>query len=365
MLTRALKEFESLTRTNEYDRKFAVYEDRLKRMFKDQMDAFLAGDKSKDYFTCTELEEAGKSPSRFVDVTCPSYHGFGRHRPPYRLTPVGRPYISGGLDHPSERKQVTFHLKDSKGFYEFIGKEYGIEESWVDFGKMVSVEPDKDCNRLNGKDFDECRDKSAHWWYGLPYVNMSKVKIYNPRKEMDESLDRVKGFLDRFGQLRDTSGHDELAVWYDISDAVSIPSLMVVNAVRSMKTLFEQVGEMEEKELTASLILWFSVVAMLLPLAGEAAAVAGMAAILRTAFHGTAMFLEVNVLALEIMNDPDNALFHVLLFTLGEGVGALLGRVQVAGAALARRAMTRRQIKHLGGVGKDLDRIQAIRMGVY
>ena len=354
VLDAALDSYGDLVK-NGYDKMFDIYQGYIAAQAPDQIDAFMASGKADKYFKCTETRKvvccsdchyascAGKCDKSknckagkgSVEITCPTT-------------------LKDGLDSitiSSSIPNVTFSLQDSDGFWKNIGEEYGIEESWVKFGRK-HIRTNNGC-QYAGKDIKNCQDQQDDWWYNYPVVD--NVKVYDPKDLIGKSYDKTRDLLDRLEIIRDNADYDELLQWSDVVDAGSLPAITTETAVEGMKQIVKVAQEIKKKEREELILGFVTAFLFFIPIVGEAAGSAGLSAA-RSLIALVGAAGDAGLTLYSIIEDPSNAFMSVFSYLAGAGVG----RTGFSKAASARRAMTSDDIKKLGSVKKDLDTIESL-----
>ncbi|PHH90082.1 hypothetical protein CDD83_4590 [Cordyceps sp. RAO-2017] len=356
IMAEALKTFKHLVDSG-YDDKFKIYEGYVKKQVPAQIDAFMASDKVQKYYKCKETKSVVCCSSCSSIFGCENCDRSSGCKDGLRTVDVECPRTEHEVDmiSPVHVPNVTFALQDSDGFWKAIGDDYGIEESWVQFGR-------RHMQTLNGcqfKDINKCRDIQDRWWYNYPLANRDKIKVYNPRDVVGQSYDKARDLLDRFKIVRDYGDYDELMLWSDVVDATSVPSLTTQLAVDSMTKIVDKAKEIEKKEREEMILSFVTGLLFFIPLVGEAAGVAGLTAA-RSLLRLISVGGDAGLTVYDVVKDPQNAFMSIFTFLLGAGVGEGGFRK----AAESRRSMTTREVDSLGPAKKDLERIETIRSGI-
>ncbi|KAF7556909.1 hypothetical protein G7046_g6170 [Stylonectria norvegica] len=341
-----------------YDKKFKVWEGYVSAQVTDQIDMYMSSGKADTYFKCKETKQViccsscsfatcpkdcdrskdceDGSGSGSVDVECPTL-----------LTGSGE-FIAIGVTIPN----VTYTLDDSKGFWKDIGAQYGIDQSWVTFGRR-HIRSNNGC-QFAGEDIQACIDEKDDWWYNYPL--RGTVKVPNPKDLIGDSYDESKDLLSRLKIVKDNTGFDDLMQWSDVLDAGSLPALTIQAAVTSMDKIGEAVKEIKKKEREGFIVSFATGLLFFIPVVGEAAGAAGLTA-MRSMLLLAGVTGEADLTIYGIIDDPKNAFMAVFSYLAGAGVG----RSGFKKAADSRRSMTSSDIDKLGVLKKDLDLIQTLR----
>jgi hypothetical protein len=98
-----------------------------------------------------------------------------------------------GLDVGERIPNATFSFKDEQGFWKDLGETWGIEKSWVSFGRR-RMQYSNGCQGA-GEQVKECIDGLPDWWY-------------DPKKIIGDSYDSAIEMLDRFKIMRTAGAYD-------------------------------------------------------------------------------------------------------------------------------------------------------------
>jgi hypothetical protein len=75
----------------------------------------------------------------------------------------------------SKMVNATFRFKNEDGFWKDLGETWGIDKSWVSFGKR-RVQYSNGCQNA-GTRVNECIAEANDWWYDYPRAN-DNIEIY-------------------------------------------------------------------------------------------------------------------------------------------------------------------------------------------
>ncbi|GFG26431.1 killer toxin subunits alpha/beta [Aspergillus udagawae] len=351
----ALEKYKNLV-NNGYDEKFKIYAGYVDDQVQDQIDAFMGSGKADKYFKCTETKDVmccskcnipqcmldcDKSKDcngrATVDITCPT-----------TLKSGSSGIIAVGDHFPN----ATYTLQDSEGFWKDIGAEYGIEESWVKFGRRY-VRAGNGC-QYAGEDVKDCIDKQISGFYNYPMKDT--VKVYNPKDLIGDSYGKTEDLLYRLKIVRDNADYDELMQWSDLVDAGSLPALTIQTAVESMDKIVKTAKGISKKEREEFIVNFLTGLLFFIPFVGEAAGATGLTAV-RSMLRLAGAAGETGLLVHDIIERPENAFMSVFSYLAGAGVG----RAGFKNAANARRSMKASDINNLGPMKVDLDLIETVR----
>lgn len=221
-----------------YDEKFNAYVKYTKEMIPYQLDNFMAmyDGAGNKYFTCT------------LSIG-PDYND-----PVSKKCPYSRIDLASYTDW-----KISYHLDDSKGFYDELQAKYGVSSDWVKFGDKVINHP---CSTAN------CTS-TRYEWNNRPQ-EADNITIPNPKEIISKSLpgyralqSTISGFYFEM-QLGIMSG-----VCADVVSVMNMPVSMAVQAVEAMHQV-AIVGEEAEKREKEKLILEIlTVVFLVIPFVGE------------------------------------------------------------------------------------------------
>ncbi|KFZ10472.1 hypothetical protein V501_05180 [Pseudogymnoascus sp. VKM F-4519 (FW-2642)] len=247
---------------------------------------------------------------------------------------------------------ATFTLTDPNGFWKDIEEEWGIEKSWITFGKQL-ISLATGCEWA-GDDVQDCLDK--HNLYFRNYPIADKVTIFNPKEIISSSLSNVTDMLNRFKIVREFGDWDELMLLSDLVDATSLPAYSTAEAITSMEKVIEKAEEIEKAEREAFILDFISGLLFFIPFVGEAADAAGITAA-RTMLRLIGTAGDAGLMVYDVVTHPTNAFMSVFTFLAGAGVGCSGFR----NAANSRRGITPDVYNALGGVKTNLDKVHSIR----
>jgi hypothetical protein len=182
---------------------------------------------------------------------------------------------SAGLDRYADIHNATYTLKDADNFWKDLNDEFGVEKSWVKFGRR-HVRTNNGCQYA--PDVNECQDRQDNWFYNYNYPLKDVVKVYNPKSLVGDSYEKTKDLLRRIKIVRDNTQYDELMRMSDVVDASSLPALTAQTAVASMDQIVKTVDEIKKREREELIVGFITGLLFFIPLSGEAAGAAGLTA---------------------------------------------------------------------------------------
>ena len=355
----ALKKYDNLVNGG-YDGKFKIYEKFVKAQVPLQVNAFMASDEVQKYFKCTETGtfqccrtciyfcasqgecqdfEGCKNGVGSVDIKCPQME--------FELD-----MLDG-----SRIPNATFSLSDKDGFWKAIGEKYGIEESWIDWGRR-HMRTNNGCQYARD-DIKKCKDSRDNWWHNYPNGQEDKVEVYNPKDLVSKSYHDTEDMMEQFELVRDFTDYNDVMPWSDGVDAMSLPSLSLQMAVESMQDIVDKANEILKKEREETILNMIMGILFFIPFAGEVAGAAGLTAV-RSLIRLIGEAGDLGLAAYSVVEDPKNAFNAVFAYLLGKAFddGAL------AKAASARRGMKGDELENLGKIKTDLGRMDTFRANV-
>ncbi|KAF3484076.1 glycosyl hydrolase, family 18 [Arthroderma uncinatum] len=340
----SLKKYKGLINDG-YDGKFKTYERYIREQVPGQIDAFMK-EKSDLYFKCTERKDVvccSDCTNAYCGIDCDISKDCkdGVHNVDVKCQ-----------ESAMGKHNVTFSLRDSKGFYKDIGDKYGIEESWINIDRKQSLISDG-C-KYAGKDVLDCLDRQSNWfWY---YPVRGNVKVFNPKDVIGDSYPKTEELLDRIKIVRHNTEHSDLVQLSDVLDAASLPALTLETAVASMEKISETAKDIEKKEREEMIISFITGFLFFVPIAGQAAGAAGLTAV-RSILRLLGTAGDAGLLLHDIITHPESAFLSVF----GALAGAGVGRGGFKKAANSRRSLKSSELDALGPVKKNLDMIENLR----
>ncbi|KAF2664287.1 glycoside hydrolase [Microthyrium microscopicum] len=242
-----------------------------------------------------------------------------------------------------QRYDITYELNDANGFYDAISKDLGMPKDWVKFGDVndgytCALNPES----RPGGGSQPCQ-KLQHLRHSFPQKS-DKVDVPNPKDIIQKVMPNITDL--QIGILAVSTDLGMSVLQGDEKDAVtgvSMPILMLQEAVASMKNI-KDIGQKVHDEKKKQLILMIlSIVLMVLPFAGEAlgAAFGGAVAVSRIALvidqaGNAALTIE------DIVSDPESAPFAIIGLLAGIGGGGKVAKLDediLTEASAARRGL--------------------------
>ncbi|KAK6443798.1 chitinase [Trichoderma asperellum] len=344
---------------NGYDEKFKIYSDYIAEQVPVQIDQFML-DNADKYFTCTGSYSAVccntcqwggclnnckkgadcKNGTQTETVKCPDTLKYELNALPPDYTLMS----------------ATYDLKDKDGFFNDIGSQYGIDESWVTFGSR-DVWPGASCQY--NKDPRQCQKDWDYWYYKYP-ERSDDMKVYNPKDLIGKSYDNTKGLIERLKAIESFVDVDGGWMWADLLDASTMPALSLKAAVENMEAIIKKADEIQKEEREAFILNFVTSFLFFIPVLGEVAGEAGLTAI-RSILRLVGNLGDLGLLTYSIVQDPKSAFMAIFAALAGAGVG----KSGFRDAADNMRHMGKAEREGLGpSIAKDLDRIWQVRAGV-
>ncbi|KAF2261554.1 glycoside hydrolase [Lojkania enalia] len=230
---------------------------------------------------------------------------------------------------------IDMTLRDKEGFYKDLYDKTGIMEEWIKFDKyeeetMCNPSP---CNKL---------ELTVN---GMPFLK-DDYEVPNPKDIVSEALGNTNNLQVNLGaRMIDVS----MGLWLgnnaDVVQALSIPVFLVENAIDGMEDAKELGEEADKEEAKNKLLLILSLVFLIVPFLGEAAAVAAGAATMARVIALIGAGANAGLALQEVIENPDMAPFAIMeLLTAGR----LKTPKQFTDAVKFRNVMKEADIKTLG-----------------
>ncbi|EON98175.1 hypothetical protein UCRPA7_6324 [Phaeoacremonium minimum UCRPA7] len=324
-----------------YDSVFKYYVKAVKDMVPAALASFMApsssdnpsGGTGNKYFKCDFVETYGGGNDKITYDPCPI--------PWHQIDYV-------------DKYTMTYTLEDSEGFFNDLLSTYGIEQSWVSFGTYANVNNDACGGNVGGggpgSNLDRRCDGIDIYFYNYPKVS-GNVTVSNPK-------DIVTAALPSVATLQNTIMARQLDLLFgqwtgptdDLIQVISMPVLLMVQAVQSMQSAKEE-AEKEKKEEQKELILEIlGIVFAFIPFLDDIA----------PAIEGLDIAMEIfdvagnAALAIQgIVAHPEEAPMEIL-GALGAGVDK--NEEDIAALAKARRGISSDDIGKIGAKFQNLDK---------
>jgi len=381
--SQALSDYDALIAKG-YDNKFDRYADAVARSGQKHIDEFMH-DKGNTYFTCDVVEsytcrkacegvhyQDRDTYCRYSDDSSCDWSEACHSNPNRICPPVDVKYrnISGPCSPdfslrsaPKEPvdgfdNSVYWKLRPGKedDFYADIMLETGVDKDNLKFSpsyRFWGVE----CIPPSSK---HCGD--TDFYYNYPTTNdYNRDDIPNPKDIISKAYNGMKAMapeMDVVDRLVGLNAVDGSAG--DLVDSVSLPVVMMQDAVKQMGEIAETVEKWDEEKRKSIILAFLTAIFFFIPIAGEiAGAFMTTAMVARIAASiGIAGELAVDIYG--VVKDKDNlplAILGIVLAPLG-----LLDVAQVAKAAGFRRAMKAEDVGKMGKrISDPMESISRIR----
>ncbi|KAF2003786.1 glycoside hydrolase family 18 protein [Amniculicola lignicola CBS 123094] len=358
VLDGALKKFKEVVDKG-YDKKFQIYANYVKAQIPDQINNFMASDKVDKYFKCTEYRANAVCCKDCTYPTCLENCISGKDctngdkevsmdkcpKMEFQVKTISN------IDVPN----ATYSLTDSSAFYNDIYDTWGIEESWIEYGKRLM-------KIANGCQFSEdkvleCMEQRNSYFRNYPLSKADdKIEIYNPKDIVGDSYLKATDMLERFRIMAIASELDSQLAFSDLVDSTSLPAYSTVEAVAAMENIVELANDIKKKEREELIMNFITSLLFFIPFVGEAAGAAGLTAA-RSIIRLVGATGDAALTVYDIVENPKNAFMTVFLYLAGAGLGS--GGFKQA--ADARRQMNPNDLANLGNMKRSLDRVETLR----
>lgn len=374
MLADSLTEYNKLMGEG-YDGKFTIYADLVAQMAPGELRQFLL-DNGDTYFTCSITEEISCCRGCYYEhgdnskdcqhctlkqceeITSPwgvptSWEN--------KTEPCPPDYSKRGLNDDGQQT-ITWTFKDGQkaAFYDAVLEKTGIEEADITIAPRTAApiyKPDTACIR-GGFKAEYCYRQN--WWIYEPRVvrGYDRDDVSNPKTVISDALSKLQDIQEDLAGILIAM---ELEEWMssedDVVDALSLPVLMVEQAVASMKEVIETADEIQEQERKSFILNFLSAILFLLPIAGGAVATISASVGRIILLMGEAGNLAMGIH--DIVENPKMAPFAI--FGLIIGAQGLRDIGKIGQAAKLRHDMTPDQTKKLSeGIAGKMTKIDDI-----
>ncbi|KAI0453722.1 hypothetical protein F5B21DRAFT_515157 [Xylaria acuta] len=356
IITMALRDFDSLVGDG-YDKKFDVYLRAVKDQAPASVDAYMSGAQATGIWHCTENKSA------ICCKDCSSAYGCANGCDKSsdcvagkRQTPVDCPtLISDPYDiYSFPPAETTYTLSDKDKFFADISENYGVMMDWLSSGdRFARFAPG--CEHAGG-DVQDCLKKHSIFWHGYPVLG--NITIPNPKDVVTASYTMSKALAADAADAQRFAPYDlGVTSRTDLVDALSLPALLLSEAVDSMKQVVETADKILEQERKADIANFITAIFTLIPFAGEAGIIA-RSVTLRVIVAAADDLANLALSIYQLIDDPSSALETIFGFFLGGG----FSRQPWKDAAAAKRGMPQRESDLLPPkVKTDLNTIHSLR----
>ncbi|KAH7333308.1 exo-1,3-beta-D-glucanase [Rhexocercosporidium sp. MPI-PUGE-AT-0058] len=328
-----------------YDKKFQIYANHIKDLIPLQIKDYMSGAQASGFFTCTIkvpricCSACGRCPD--CDRSSPCTSG-------QTVTTVICPkdIPDPGTQAPAQAYAYTCTNVD--GFKADLLKKYGIDPSWIEFGDYLA--------RINGgcwmNPTPQCGPDTQTIWTGFPRPKAS-FSVPDPKDIISKSLENTRALAAQLEARQFWKSYSvEEAERSDLVDAASVPALMTSLAVQSMDKVVAAAKKITADERKEMILNFVMAIVLLIPGAGELADLAGVTA-LKTFINLAGDLGNVALGIYGAVEDPKSAIIALFGALLGGGGSSK----SFQDAAVARRGLTEDNLKTLGPIRGDLDKM--------
>ncbi|KAH9871192.1 hypothetical protein J1614_006768 [Plenodomus biglobosus] len=351
----ALEKYKTVVE-NGYDKKFAIYEKYVRAQIPEQINNFMATGEVDKYFKCQETKFGTCcNQCRFDSCLAGCIKGSNCKggQGTYDIACPRMEFEDKGLDPNTYIPNATFTLTDSAGFYKDLEATWGIEQSWITFGRRL-IKIENGC-QFAGSNVNECMREKNSFFHNYPRPG-DGVEIHNPKKILGDSYPKAAEMLGRFKTMQVAGPYDVDLPMRDLVDAIALPSFSSVEAVESMEKIVAKADEIKKKEREEMILNFIMGLLFFIPIGGEAAGAAGLTGA-RSLLRLIGAAGDAAITLYDVIQSPENASLAVFMHLAGAGVA----RAGFENAANARRGMTAREYNSLRNVKVKLDQVISIR----
>ncbi|OBT71633.1 hypothetical protein VF21_09708 [Pseudogymnoascus sp. 05NY08] len=308
-----------------YDTVFGYYEEYVKEMIPEALQAFMAdptpnnpsGGPGNKFFTCTFYQGG-------VNITS--------HQCPIDLDTLVRNYIY----------TVYYTLTNSTGFYSELESTYGVIADWVSFGRVQSSAP---CIGNNCLEADQEQQ-------GIP-VASSNITVPNPKDIFTQSKPMIANLTNI---MLSTEIDLNLGTWYgpldDVIQVLSSPLFMLMQAVDSMQQV-KTIGAARKAEDKKNLILEIlGIIFAVLPFVSEGLGFATDLVLVGRIVEVVSGVGNAALSISDIVHDPTSAPMAIMGLLSG---GTMRTESEFSRLASLRRGLQASVITKMGAVFKKND----------
>ncbi|KAL2813996.1 hypothetical protein BJX63DRAFT_431632 [Aspergillus granulosus] len=286
---------------------------------------------------CEEYDCVPEGPCGNPEVYCEA--------PEYRYKNMSQPcppdYSERGQSPPRDwryKQSVYWTLEDPELFWADLFEETGVAEEdivWKNVNHFPCYPTEKHC-------------ADRYWDYNFPVPSEYEVEdVIDPKDVVAEAYDKLTGLRAQLDEVvKQVQESIYLGDTEDLVDAVSMPVMMVSDAVENMLSIVEVAEEIEEAKAMGILFAFLSAIFFFVPVVGEV--ISGVTSLVNVgriiSLLGTAGNIALDVYT--VLEDPENAplaIFGLILTPL-----ALMDIAKVSQAAKVRRGMPDADVAKLG-----------------
>lgn len=355
ILKDSLNSYDSLINGG-YDDKFSVYERAMHQQIPQQVYKYMGDAQKTGFFECTETKHMQCCNDCSSAYSCPNGCTPGSGCKSGKVTVKAdcpTMLAHSGFAYLEAVPNITYKCTDTEGFYKDIADKYGIDRSWITWGRR-HVLIHSGC-QYEGDKFNDCVERNDGFWYNYPNP-AGKIEIPNPKSIIGRNYTQMRGLTIRMeNESKDADISLSMVSRSDIVDSGSLPALMIQFAITNMNKIVETANEIIEQERKAFIANFLMAFLMFIPMAGATAGALG-SAFLRTMLNVAGELASIGIGIYEVVDDPDNALLTIF--------GMLLGGVSLKPfreVAQARRNMKSGELDKLGPIKTDLGRINTLK----
>ncbi|QPH06483.1 hypothetical protein C2857_004988 [Epichloe festucae Fl1] len=365
MMDEAVNEYNNILK-GDYDKYFGLYANHVAGSAHRALRSFLT-EKGNKYFNCKVVEEVTCCRG------CEYKHGKGSSQCKYceyemcaHSTPWGVESKWMNVSQPCPNDMSKRGLEPEAGydaqtvFWDLLG-DYA-DKFWTDVSNELGVPTekfhitperrvdtswtDRKCDRDGVWSKPSCH-RNGYWFHAPEIRDFHESDVYNPKTVVKSAIDAVSHMGN---DLEVMSLEISLARFEgrgkDLVDAVSVPVLMMQEALKAMKKVAEFGKDIEEKDKKMLALNFLMALFFFLPAVGNAVASVGLATLGR--FLATLGELgNIGQGIYDIVDDPKSA--PLAIFGIILGAGALKDIAKVRKAADLQRGMSSQMIKSMGG----------------
>lgn len=269
---------------HEYDDLFGYYREFMADWVNKKLGEFMNWEKGEGvkYFTCSFDDSSGDKP---IVHQCPI--------PNLRLTlyPIFH---------------LRYQLDDEKGFFDAIHQTYGIQKDWVEFKTVTTSSPDHGGRGKN----DTERIYQAR--YGVPKAK-EDLNVPNPRDQVKKAIATINDLQSKFDS---TVSAMTRGLWQgsssDVAQVMSVPALLLQQAVEAMDEVKKIGKDMKHKEKTGRILEVLGIVFAIVPFLGQIGAELSSFTVLSRMFFGLGLTANLALGTASAVLDPQMAPFAIL-----------------------------------------------------
>ncbi|OQE36040.1 hypothetical protein PENCOP_c012G03701 [Penicillium coprophilum] len=228
-----------------------------------------------------------------------------------------------------------------------------LAETGIPRGRTYLGMYDHQSNKQDCHDYPRCYQYG--WEIGVPKISAgyNVDDVVDPKETISELLGKTKDLRKGLEMAIISQRIDARRSWTGsgMVDAVSVPVLMIHQAISSMQQVVDTAGEIDRENRKRQILLFLSAFLFLIPIGGEViGAINGLASIGRfISLAGEAALVGIDIYS--VVDGPSSAPFVIFSYILS--AGALNDAVKVNKAAKAKRGMG---AKDLAKLGADFER---------